>query len=141
MRGGEEPAMRLAMTLSLPQQSASVTRARNVLNTLLNLTQVSDECRGRLAVLISEACMNAIVHAPDGNSVDITITIDDHICVLEVGNPGTNHNGTAIPTELPDPLTVSGRGLPLIAALADTAAFIPALPGRVLLRITKRLPC
>jgi serine/threonine-protein kinase RsbW len=133
--------MRLAMTLSLPQQPASVTRARNVLNTLLNVTEVSDECRGQLAVLISEACTNAIMHAPAGGSVDITITIDDHMCVLEVGNPGTNHNGTALPTELPDPLTVSGRGLPLIAALADTAAFIHAQPGRVLLRITKQLRC
>lgn len=131
--------MRLAMTLSLPRQPASVTRARNVLNTLLNVTEVTDECRECLAVLISEACANAVTHAPDGSAVDITITIDDHLCVLEVGNPGTNRNGTAIPAQLPDPLTVGGRGLPLIAALADTAAFIPAPPGRVLLRITKRL--
>jgi hypothetical protein len=34
---------------------------------------------------------------------------------------------------------LSGRGLPLIAALSDTAEFIPAPPGRVLLRMTRRL--
>ena len=130
--------MRLAMTMSLPLQPASVTRARNVLNTLLSLTDVTDESRGHLAILITEACANAVIHAPDG-TVDITITIDDAVCVVEVGNGGTNPNGTNIPTELPDPLTVGGRGLPLIAALADTAAFIPAPPGRVLLRMTKQL--
>jgi serine/threonine-protein kinase RsbW len=131
--------MRLAMTLSLPQQPASVARARNILDTLLNVTEVTDECRGHLAVLISEACMNAVMHAPDGSCIEVTITIDDHTCTLEVGNPGIYQNGTKIPAELPDPLVVGGRGLPLIAALADTAAFIPTLSGQVLLRVTKRL--
>jgi serine/threonine-protein kinase RsbW len=99
---------------------------------------VTDECRADLAILITEACANAVMHAADG-TVDFTITIDDHTCPVEVGNRGTNPNGTHIAAKLPDPLTVHGRGLPLIAALADTAAFIPAPPGRVVLRMTKHL--
>jgi serine/threonine-protein kinase RsbW len=131
--------MRLSMTMSLPLQPASVTRARDVLNTLLSLTGVTDERRADLAILITEASANAVMHAPDG-TVDITITIDDHTCLVEVGNRGANPNGATIAAaELPDPLTVHGRGLPLIAALADTAAFIPAPPGRVILRVTKQL--
>ncbi|MEU1752766.1 hypothetical protein ABZ436_08950 [Micromonospora matsumotoense] len=39
----------------------------------------------------------------------------------------------------PGPLTVGGRGVPLIAALADTAAFLDEQPDHVLLRITKHL--
>jgi serine/threonine-protein kinase RsbW len=131
--------MRLAMTLSLPRQLASVTRARNVLATLLSLTDTSDEFRGHLAVLITEACANAVTHAPEDSTVELTITIDDHECVLEVGNRGTNEHAATITAELPDPLTIGGRGLPLIATLADTAAFVPARPGHVLLRITKQL--
>ena len=38
-----------------------------------------------------------------------------------------------------DPLTVGGRGLPLIAALADTAGFVAGEPDRVLLRMEKHL--
>jgi serine/threonine-protein kinase RsbW len=130
--------MRLAMTMSLPRQPASATRARNILDTLLNVTDAADECRSHLAILITEACANAVTHAPAG-TVDVTITIDDHLCLLEVGHRGTHPNGVIIAAELPEPLTVHGRGLPLIAALADTAAFVPAPPGRVLLRMTKRL--
>jgi anti-sigma regulatory factor (Ser/Thr protein kinase) len=98
-----DQAMRLTVTLSLPRRPASVSRSRHVLNTLLDLTDVSDECRGHLAVLISEACANAVTHAPEDSTIDVTITIDDHACVLEVGNPGTNRNGATIATDLPDP--------------------------------------
>lgn len=131
--------MRLTMTLSLPRQSSSVTRARRVLCTLLSLTEADEEIRGHLAVLVSEACANAVVHADTGSTVDIAIEIDDDHCVVEVGNSGTSPDGAGLRAKLPDPLTVGGRGLPLIAALADTATFSPGPSGQVLLRITKHL--
>lgn len=130
--------MRLSMTLSLPRQSSSVTRARRVLTTLLSLTDADEEVCGHLAVLISEACANAVVHADTG-AVDISIAIDDHDCVVEVGNRGASPDGAGLLAELPHPLTIGGRGLPLIAALADTATFAAGQPGQVLLRMTKQL--
>ncbi|MEU4566673.1 ATP-binding protein [Micromonospora sp. NPDC023956] len=131
--------MRVSMTLSLPRQPSSVTRARHVLTTLLSLTEADEETRGQLAVLITEACANAVVHADSDSAVDIAITIDDHVCLLEVGNRGSTPNGGGLEANLPDPLTVGGRGLPLIAALADTAAFVVGSPDQVLLRIAKHL--
>ena len=130
--------MRVTMTLSLPRDTSSVTNARRVLTTLLSLTEADEEIRGHLAVLISEACANAVVHADTG-TVDINIVIDEHDCVVEVGNRGTSPDGAGLRAELPDPLTIGGRGLPLIATLADTATFTAGQPGRVLLRMTKRL--
>jgi serine/threonine-protein kinase RsbW len=129
----------MTMTLSLPRQPSSVTRARHVLTTLLSLTDASEESRGHLAVLISEACANAVMHADPDSTVDITIVIDDHDCLIEVGNRGSNPDGAGLTADLPDPLTIGGRGLPLIAALADTAGFVAGHPGQVLLRITKHL--
>jgi serine/threonine-protein kinase RsbW len=131
--------MRMTMSLSLPRQPSTVTRARRVLTTLLSLTDAAEDTRDHLAVLISEACSNAVTHADRGSTVDITIVIDDHECVLEVGNRGSTPNGAGLDAGLPDPLTVGGRGLPLIAALADTAVLVAGPPGQVLLRITKRL--
>ena len=130
--------MRVTMTASLPRQKGTVTRARHMLTTLLSLADVSDECRGHLAVLISEACANAVVHAAPDSTVDVAIDIDDHECRIEVGNRGASPDGAGLAAALPDPLTIGGRGLPLIAALADTAAFVPGEPGRVRLRMTKR---
>jgi serine/threonine-protein kinase RsbW len=129
----------MTMTLSLPRRPSSVTRARHVLTTLLSLTDASEDSRGHLAVLISEACANAVMHADPDSTVDINIVIDDHDCLIEVGNRGSNPDGAGLTTDLPDPLTIGGRGLPLIAALADTAAFVAGQPGQVLLRITKHL--
>jgi serine/threonine-protein kinase RsbW len=131
--------MRVAMSMSLPPQAGSVTRARNVLTTLLSLTEATEESAGHLAILISEACANAVTHAADTSAIDVTITIDDHVCTLEVGNVGSHRHEAIILAELPDPLASGGRGLPLIVALADTAAFVPTRPGHVLLRMTKRL--
>ena len=131
--------MRMTMTLSLPRRPSSVTRARYVLTTLLSLTDASEDSRGHLAVLISEACANAVVHADPDSTVDITIVIDDRDCLIEVGNRGSNPDGAGLAADLPDPLTIGGRGLPLIAALADTAGFVTGQPGQVLLRITKHL--
>ena len=130
--------MRVTMTLSLPRQPPSVTRARQVLTVLLSLTDAGEQARSHLAVLISEACANAVMHADSDSTVDITIVIDGHDCALEVGNRGNNPDGVGLTANLPDPLTIGGRGLPLIAALADTAAFVPGHVGQVLLRITKR---
>ena len=131
--------MCVTTTLSLPRQAASVTRARQVLTTLLSLTDAGEEIRGHLAVLISEACANAVMHADEGGTVDVKIVIDDHDCLIEVANRGKAPDGVGLTARLPDPLTVGGRGLPLIAALADTAAFVAERPGHVLLRITKHL--
>jgi len=133
--------IRVAMTASLPRKPTSVTRARNILATLLSLTDATEQSRGHLAILISEACANAVTHAAPSSTIEITITIDDHQCTLEVANAGFNRHGSHLAADLPDPLTVGGRGLPLIAALADTAAFIPTPHGQVRLRITKQLAC
>jgi anti-sigma regulatory factor (Ser/Thr protein kinase) len=127
------------MTLSLPRRPSSVTRARHVLTTLLSLTDATEESCGHLAVLITEACANAVLHGHPDTAVDITILIDDDACLLEVGNRGSAPGPAGLDAELPAPLTVGGRGLPLIAALADSAAFVAAPPDHVLLRITKRL--
>ncbi|MGW0504424.1 ATP-binding protein [Micromonospora sp. NPDC003241] len=131
--------MHVTMTLSLPRQPSSVTRARHVLTTLLSLTDAGEEPRDHLTVMMSEACANAVLHADSGSTVDVTILIDGHECLIEVGNRGDTPHAGKLAAELPDPLTVGGRGLPLIGALADTAAFLDAEPGRVLLRLTKHL--
>lgn len=131
--------MRVGLTLSLPRQPSAVARSRHILATLLSLTDVADDVRANLAVLISEACSNAVIHADPGSTVDIAISIDDDRCLLEVGNRGSTPDAAKLDADLPAPLTIGGRGLPLIAALSDTACFVAGPPDRVLLRITKHL--
>ena len=107
---------------------------------LLSVAETTDECRDELAVIISEACTNAVVHSVPDTAVDLCVTLEDRQCILEIGNQGETVGGGI--ARLPaDPLGIGGRGLPLMATLADSMAFVPAAPGHVLLRLTKRLPC
>jgi serine/threonine-protein kinase RsbW len=64
-----------------------------VLTTLLSLTDADREICGHLAVLISEACANAVVHAELDSAVEVIIVIDDHNCLIEVGNRGSTPDG------------------------------------------------
>ena len=131
--------MHVSMTLSLPRQPTSVTCARQMLIPLLRLAGADADVRDHLAVVISEACANAVMHSDPGSTVDVAVVIEDDECLIEIGNHGTTPDGLGFDAVLPDPLTVGGRGLPLIAALVDHAAFVAASPGRVLLRIRKHL--
>ncbi|MGC4768497.1 ATP-binding protein [Micromonospora sp. DT44] len=131
--------MRVDLTVSLPRQPSAVARARHLLATLLSLTDIGDDVRANLAVVISEACSNAVIHADPSSAVDLTISIDGDVCVLEVGNRGSTPDAAKLDADLPAPLTIGGRGLPLIAALSDVATFVDGPPDQVLLRITKNL--
>lgn len=131
--------MNLRMTLSLPRHTSAVACSRAVLGVLLSVAGTTAECRDELAVVMTEACTNAVVHSPPGGQVDISVVIDDRQFTLDVRNRGDTVGVTS--TRQPDdPLRVGGRGLPLMATLADTVAFLPAAPGHVRLRVTKHLP-
>ena len=69
--------MRLTMDLSLPRDRASVVRARHVLDTLLSLVDATDECRAQLALLITEACANAVLHSDRNIPIELAIALDD----------------------------------------------------------------
>lgn len=131
--------MNLRMTMSLPRRTSTVACSRAVLTVLLSVAETTTECRDELAVIMSEACTNAVVHSSPGSQVDISIIVEDGQCVLEIGNRGDTV-GVNVTRRLDDPLRIGGRGLPLMAALADTVAFLPSAPGNVRLRVTKHLP-
>lgn len=132
--------MRLTMAISLPQQPSSIGEARHILAVLLSLTTADDRSRDDLAVLVTEACANAVQHGEPGTTIDLHVAIESGTCVLEVGNRGRVPDGGSFPTRVPDPAQLSGRGLPLIAALSHSAQFVATTPGYVLLRMAARLP-
>lgn len=131
--------MNLRMTLSLPRHTSTISCSRAVLAVLLSVAGTTAECREELAVIMTEACTNAVVHSSADSAVDISVTVEGRQCVLEVGNEGDTA-GVEITRRPDDPLRIGGRGLLLMAAFADTVAFLPVAPGQVRLRVTKHLP-
>ncbi|HLL65114.1 MAG TPA: ATP-binding protein [Micromonosporaceae bacterium] len=131
--------MRLTLSLSLPPERASVTRARQILDTVLNLCDPTEESRDVLRILVTEACANAVVHGREGGPIEMAITVAGDECVVEVANPDSALDPSAIAAPVPDPNAEGGRGLPLIRALADDAEIANPRPGWVAVRMVKRL--
>jgi serine/threonine-protein kinase RsbW len=126
------------MTLSLPRHTSTVACSRAVIGILLSVAGTTAECCDELAVIMTEACTNAVLHSTPDSDVDISVIVEGRQCILEISN-----RGDTVDVEIDhqdDPLRIGGRGLPLMATLADTVAFLPAAPGHVRLRVTKRLP-
>jgi len=121
--GGEEVRMRGAgfhasLVLYLPRDVAGVRLVRLVTDTALQALDVSDACRYEIAVALTEACGNVIAHAQLTDEYQVTITIADHACVIEVTDSGVGFTPPDPPAR-PDHTAQSGRGLFIIAQLTD----------------------
>jgi serine/threonine-protein kinase RsbW len=131
--------MRLTATVALPRLPSSIGEARHILAVLLSLTTADDQARDYLAVLLTEACANVVQHGDTDATIDVHIVVESGACVLEIGNRGRIPDSGGRFDTFPDVTQTSGRGLPLIAALSDSAEFVTTTPRYVLLRVTLRL--
>jgi serine/threonine-protein kinase RsbW len=105
--------------LDLPRHARSVGQVRHVLDALLASLHVSVDCRQRIAIAVTEACANAVQHAYGTDQYHLAARVDERHCQVSVTDDGCGFR--PVPGQLiPRPVSAeSGRGLPLIAALAD----------------------
>lgn len=90
-------------------------------NAWSTLPPLSDDDRMRFELALVELTSNVIRHADDGTGVSCTLRIDNHgdrieATLVDSGKPGSVCISC---TEMPDELSESGRGIPLIRALVD----------------------
>jgi serine/threonine-protein kinase RsbW len=103
--------------MSLPRDRASVPLTRRVLDAALAMLSVTHDCRADIGLVVGEACANAVEHAGAGAEYDVTITIKEDRCVIDVVDQGGGIDTLDRPA--PGPADESGRGLRIIGALAD----------------------
>ena len=107
------------MVLFMPRDAASVPITRQVLDSYLETLGVTADTRTDIALALSEACANAVLHAGAARDYEVMARAADGRCVIEVANGG---DGTvrAVPPSDPVPLTTeAGRGLRIIDAVTD----------------------
>lgn len=112
--------------------------ARAVISAALSAVGVTPVCREQFAIVVSEACGNAVAHADGADAYTLTANIVDGRCDVKVVDQGAGfvHNGQ---TAAPRPTAVSGRGLYLITLLTDQA-IVTSSPGHgTTVSFTKRL--
>ena len=88
---------------------------RRFLREFLARAEVPDDIAETAELCLSELVTNAIIHA--GGRSELRATVDSAVTVSVRDRGG--HQIDAAPDSDPDPLRVDGRGLQLVAALAD----------------------
>ncbi len=114
------------MVLYLPRDAESVPVSRQVLDGCLETLGVTADTRTDIALALSEACANVVLHAGPGDEYEVMASTQDGRCVIEVVNTGNGAMAMAAAREAvapaADPLpgvAEHGRGLKIIDAVVD----------------------
>ena len=125
--------MEITVVLSLPRDTASVPVSRQVLNNCLETLGVMPDIRADIALALTEACANVILHAGPGDEYEVHASARDGRCIIDVVNT-RDHPEPTVPAPGPGPATGAapatdaapapppaehGRGLKIIDAVAD----------------------
>ncbi|MGH3207411.1 MAG: ATP-binding protein [Trebonia sp.] len=124
--------MEIKLVLFLPRDSFSVPVSRQVLDSCLETLGVTPDTRADIALALSEACANVILHAGPGEEYEVLVSAKDRRCAIEVinagsrdGGPGLDRSAEAQPegfARADDPVSAlgeHGRGLKIIDAVTD----------------------
>jgi serine/threonine-protein kinase RsbW len=120
--------MEIRLSLSLPRDRSTVPLTRRVLDSALAVFSVTKDCRDDIGLAVGEACANAVQHADAGGDYEVTVTIQEDRCIIDVVDEGVGMDTTATPEAGTD--AESGRGLRIIHALADMVELRRGQPGR-----------
>ena len=135
--------MEIQMALHLPRDAVSVPVSRQVLDSCLETLGVTPDTRADIALALSEACANVVLHAGPGEEYEVRVSTRNCQCAIEVVNAG-RRDGEPSPDgispaslpygrmrgrERPDQFTLAGessaalaehgRGLKIIDAVVD----------------------
>jgi serine/threonine-protein kinase RsbW len=136
----EELVMAVRLVLCLPRDAATVTLVRRLLDQALRTLGAVDGCRDDVGLILTEACANVIEHARATDEYEVTAEITDTRCVVEIVNTGPAVDPTTwMLTPGLGGLAETGRGLHIIANLADEVAFTSGDAGGVTVRAVKVL--
>ena len=118
--------MEINMVLHLPRDAVSVPLARRVLDGCLETLGVTPDTRADIALALSEACANVVLHAGPGVEYEVQASAGNGQCAIEVvdsgspdASPGPDGGGIALTRDPVPPTAEQGRGLTIIDAVVD----------------------
>jgi serine/threonine-protein kinase RsbW len=112
----------ILVALSLPRDVASVPVSRQVLTSCLDTLGVTPETRNDIALALTEACANVILHAGPGDDYAVTAATRGGRCIIEVVDNGRRTGSAGSVPRQPAPVSAfeeNGRGLQIIDAVVD----------------------
>jgi serine/threonine-protein kinase RsbW len=115
--------MRIHLALNLPREAVSVPLARHTVCSTLYTAGVEPTCVQEVEVALSEACTNAVHHAQEGITYEVMVDISDEQVTIDVVDSGSGFGQRSLTPELPHDGSENGRGMALMDALSDSAAY------------------
>jgi serine/threonine-protein kinase RsbW len=109
----------IKVALSLPRDAASVPVSRQVLNSCLSTLGVTADTREDIALALTEACANVILHAGPGDDYEVTATARNGRCIIEVLDTGAAAGRPRQQPAWAGLFDEHGRGLQIIDAVVD----------------------
>ena len=107
---------------SFPADPGSTRSARHFV--LQAAGHAPPDLRDAIAVMVGELAMNAVQHAR--TDFEVTVELTDGVLRVHVTD-SAGHRPAAGP--MPPPTSSRGRGLPIVASLADDWGVIPSAHG------------
>jgi serine/threonine-protein kinase RsbW len=102
--------MEIKMVLFLPRDSLSVPVSRQVLDSCLETLGVTPDTRADIALALSEACANVVLHAGPGEEYEVLVSAKDRRCAIEVVNAGSRDSGAGLDGSAAAARDYDGRG-------------------------------
>jgi serine/threonine-protein kinase RsbW len=130
--------MQISLALLLPRDELTVPVARHICRHALEDLGVADECRGDIEVALTEACANVLKHSGGEEEYEITVSVEDDICVIRVIDKGRGFDASAALDPAADD-DESGRGIALMKALVDRVKLESKPEDGTIVHLEKRL--
>src|SRR5580693_4097120 len=92
MGAREAEVMEIKMVLYLPRDTASVPVSRQVLDGCLETLGVTPDTRADIALALTEACANVVLHAGPGDEYEVQARARNGQCIIEVVNTASEEN-------------------------------------------------
>jgi anti-sigma regulatory factor (Ser/Thr protein kinase) len=126
--------------LRIPSEPCCAQIVRKTLVLFARHHQVPEEDLQKFLTALGEALANAIEHGKATQPIRVRCRIDRNRIVATISDCGVGfHPIPSMMTQLPDPMTEGGRGLPLMRRCSDIFS-VRSSPGRgTTIRVGRRL--
>ena len=131
--------MLLDVAVCLPKEAATVGLIRTVVRNGLDAFGVTPDCIDDICLALSEACTNVIEHALLDDEYEVRLQIDEQECVISVKNTLNAFDASALRDVMPTPLSSRGRGVAIMRAVMDRAAFESEPAAGMIVKLVKTL--
>jgi serine/threonine-protein kinase RsbW len=111
--------MELSLALTLPRDEQTVSVARHIVRHAMEQVGVETSCADDVALALSEACTNVLLHSGPGDQYVVRLNLEDRLGVIRVIDVGHGFDSARLKAEGSLLDDERGRGLGLMQALVD----------------------